>query len=387
MIAGTAPYTLRPQALFRGQPETALRDQNMATLLQEGIPLSPAQELGSPAASTMESVMRYLPTSAPAVARQEDMTMRGWTRSVMRRAGINSDIATPEILRDARQAFGREYDTLVRATKFPDVNTPTGAQWRDALFNDLADIETRNAIGFSDSVNRVYDGRKNELLSYLTGQKKLTGERYQELQSQLAEEANRLGRSTEPGSQAGEAAFRDLRTWLSNAVETAPTNPGLRDRWADVNRRYYAFSRIEDTMQMAGQDKLNTGFIPPRQFASVIQRSDPRAWVEERGDLQRIARAGAAILPDPIPNSGTAQRAFAQDILTGGKRSIPVTTATVGAEYAGIPLLDPLLMLGGPYAASRLWYGQRYSPGAQAVIGGQALSGAMPGVPGLLGGQ
>lgn len=387
MVAGAAPFAVRPSVLFRGQPETALRGQNMQVLLQEGVPLSPAQEIGSPAASTMESVMRYLPTSAPAVARQEDATMRGWTRSIMRRAGINSDIATPEVLRDARQAFGKEYDTLVRATKFPDVNTPVGAAWRDSLFNELADIEARNAIGFSDSVNRVYAGRKNELLEYLTGGKKLTGDRYQELQSQLAEEANRLARSTEPGSQAGEAAFRDLRSWLANAVESAPANPGLRDRWADVNRRYYAFSRIEDTMQMAGQDKLNTGFIPPRQFASVIQRSDPRAWVEERGDLQRIARAGAAILPDPVPNSGTAQRTFAQDILTGGKRALPAAGVGAGATAAGIPLLDPLLMLGGPYAASRLWYGQRYSPGAQAVIGGQALSGAMPGVPGLLGGQ
>lgn len=387
MVAGAAPFAMRPSVLFRGQPETALRDQNIRALQQEGVPLSPAQEIGSPAASTMESVMRYLPTSAPAVARQEDATLRAWTRSIMRRAGINSDIATPEVLRDARQAFGQEYDTLVRATKFPDVNTPVGAAWRDALFNDLADIEARNAIGFSDSVNRVYSGRKNELLDYLTGQKKLTGERYQQLQSQLAEEANRLGRSTEPGSQAGEAAFRDLRTWLANAVESAPTNPGLRDRWADVNRRYYTFSRIEDTMQMAGQDKLNTGFVPPRQFASVIQRSDPRAWVEERGDLQRIARAGAAILPDPVPNSGTAQRSFAQDILTGGKRALPAAGVGAGATAAGIPFVDPLLMLGGPYAASRLWYGRRYTPAEAGVLSGQALGGALPGIPGLLGGQ
>lgn len=361
-IAGALPFLARPGNFF---PNTGgdVRAGNVRTLQEAGVPITPGQELGNPAAQVTESVMRYLPTSAPTVARVEDQQMRAFTRNIMKEAGIDSDIATPEVLNKARQDFGKRYDALEAKTRMKGDND---------LFNDLLQIEQNYVVGFPDQIKPTYKARVDEVLKYAAGEKAADGKTYHRLQSQLSEEVARANRSTEPWAAYYGEAMAGLQTALAKAMERSAPE-GLRDQWKELNRQYMVFSRIEDTMGRAGQDKLNTGFIPPQQIGAVERGRNPRQWAEGGSPFTDFVRAGAAVLPDPVPNSGTAQRSFVQDLLTGGKRGAPAAVAGGAAQAAGVTALDPTMSLLLPYIVSKGWYAPRMAPEVQGLLAARSI--------------
>lgn len=371
IAGGSVPYMARPNALLpQGGPE---QQRLVRSLEAEGIPITPGQRANSPFGRVVESVLKYLPTSATRSAAIEDDQMRTFTRSVMRHAGLTADDAAPETLRNARTALGREYDQLEAATQIqPDRQ----------FLTDLQQVHSRYAQGFDDSVRGVYQQRLQDLVEFARqgpNGARVDGGNFRALQSQLAEDATAATRSGRPSDLAFARAMRGMQDSLEGLVERSAA-PGLADRWRDLNRRYAVFSIIEDTMGQAGQEKLRTGFIPPQGLGGQVRGRDKRAWAEERNAFGNLARAGAAILPDPVPNSGTTQRSGVQNALTGGTRSAAAAAAGAGASHFG--LIDPVLGLAGPYAASRMWYGRNYTQPEQALIGAQAGRGSLEGLLG-----
>lgn len=365
VIAGTAPYVARPQNIF---PKMGgdIRAQNVKILQEAGIPTTPGQELGNTAAQTVESVMKYLPTSAPTVAKAEDQQMRAFTKKILGFAGIESDIATPEVLTKARQDFGKRYDAL---------EAQTSLKGDGQLFDDLLSIERNYVDGFPDSIKGTYKKKMDEVLKYAAGEKSAEGKTYHRLQSELSEQIAKAAASPDPSFSYYGEAMSKLQDALANAMQRSSPKE-LKDAWSNLNKQYAIFSRVEDAMARAGQEKLNTGFIPPRQIASVQKFRNPTAYVEARDDFSKLIRAGEAILPDPIPNSGTAQRSFYQDLLTGGKRGAPALAAGGAAQAAGISLLDPALSLAVPYVASKAWYAPRKPTEFQGLLAAQAVRGS-----------
>lgn len=362
VVAGSLPFLARPGNFF---PNTGgeIRAGNVRTLREAGIPITPGQELGNPAAQVTESVMRYLPTSAPTVARVEDQQMRAFTRNIMKQAGIESDIATPEVLNKARQDFGKRYDALEAKTQMKGDGD---------LFNDLLQIEQNYVVGFPDQIKPTYKARVDEVLKYAAGEKVADGKTYHRLQSQLSEEIARANRSTEPWAAYYGEAMSGLQNALAKAMERSAPE-GLRDQWKDLNRQYAIFSRIEDTMGRAGQEKLNTGFIPPQQIGAVERGRNQRQWAEGGNPFTDFVRAGAAVLPDPVPNSGTAQRSFVQDLLTGGKRGVPAAGGVAASNAMGMTAIDPMMSLAIPYAVSKAWYAPRMAPEVQGLLAARSI--------------
>lgn len=344
-----------------------LRAGNVKALEDAGIPITPAQRTGNKFGELVESVMRYLPTSAPTAARVEDQQMRAWTKTILKQAGIDSDVATPEVLSKTRKDFGTEYKTLEKATPF---------RGDDQLFADLANIENGYVRGMPD-VAPVWEKMRDSILNYASG-KAGDGVDYHRLQSRISEELTRANRSTSPSAGYWAEALGEMQKSLAASMERAAGSRELRDAWKDVNRRYMVFSRIEDTMARAGNDKLNTGFLPPQQLAAVERGRNPRQFVEGGDPLTDLARAGAAVLPDPVPNSGTAQRSYAQDLLTGGGRVLGTRQGNVsGAAQGGaVTFIDPVTSLALPYFAAKAWHAPNLTREQQIMLGIQSGRGA-----------
>ncbi|MFO0292687.1 MAG: hypothetical protein ACK51F_05050 [Rhodospirillales bacterium] len=372
--AGSAPYMTRPANLL---PDAGPEQARLVNVLEQaGVPVSPGQRANSPFGRVFESVLKYLPTSATRSATFDDNQMRAYTRSVMRHAGLNAETADPATLTAARQAFGNEYNILEASTTIrPDRQ----------FLTDLRATDARYRRGFSDQVKNLYEQRLQELTTFATsrGNPQVDGVNYHALQSQLAEDIKASMRSTEPTTLAYGRALRGLSDALEGLVERS-AGPGQADAWRDLNRRYAVFSVIEDTMATAGQEKIRTGFIPPAGLGNQVRGRDGRAWAEERNPFAELTRAGAGILPDPVPNSGTAQRSFATDLATGFSRSLPAAGAGIGAGAVGLGgLYSAGAALAGPYAASRMWYGRNYTMPEAAMIGARSIEGASD--EGLLG--
>ena len=368
VAAGAAPF-IRPTTVVPPSGG-AMRSEQVRMLQERGVPLTPAAETGSPFLSTMESVMKFLPTSATRAVSAEDLQQRGFTKTIMKQAGIESDIATPEVLREARKKIGGQYDALEAQTQL---------RGDEQLFNDLLEIENSYVRGFPDTIKPVYKARVDEVLKYVTGEKTGDGGTYKKLQSALSEDASKAERSQDPTLGYYGEAMRGLQRALESAMERSAGSPELKDKWRDLNRRYAVFSRIEDAMGSAGQEKLGTGFIPPVQLAAAERRRiGPQQYAEGGTDFTELVRAGASVIPNPVPNSGTAQRSFVQNLLTGARSSAAPTAA--GGALGGVLGFDPvstLAALGGPYATSKGYYGRKIPLPVLGLLGAQAGRGAM----------
>jgi hypothetical protein len=387
MVAGTAAGTLpslRPNHILPNQASP--NRQAMNQLLQElGVPLSPAQQLASTPGQVAESVMKYLPTSAPAVARMEDMQGRANTAAAFRMAGQNADNALPETLQRVQQDFGRRFDRLDEATMVqPDIEFGQGMQR----------VQQGYVRGLNDQQRELFDDTVAQLQQFVNGRAQgavMPGVNYRMVDGELRETAARALRSDDPSIlQYGRAisALRDelqalmersaVRQQSTQIGEQPLSGAGLAEAWRETNRDYARFQRIVEAMGRAGgQEKLNSGFISPRQLAAAERASiGPQRYAMSDDPFTRFVRAGEAVLPDPVPNSGTAQRSFMQDLMTGGRRGAPAAAAGAGANAAGIAAIDPVSSLGLPYLISRNWYAPRTSGEALGLLASQSLRGA-----------
>jgi len=349
-----------PSSRTTTMPPNKIRTENVSRLEREGIPVSPAQRSGAPLSQTMESVMRYLPASTGEASKFMDLQHRAFTQALLRRAGIESDTASPEVLRAAQEKFGQRYANLESQTVL------TGGS--NKLFNKLADIESEYGRGFSDQMRTQFLTMRDDLLNWAAGTPR-RGQNYQRMQEELSAEISKAARSDAPGSERYRQALQGLRRALFDLMEQN-TPPKIAQQWREINRQYAIFKTIEESMLDPSQQTLNTNFINPKVIAREQKSALPDEWT--RGDptidsFTNLVKAGAALIPDPIPNSGTAQRMFAQDILTGGRQmfsspSGPVVGAAQGmaglGTQAAATAIDPFLGVGIPYTTSKFWYRQ-----------------------------
>jgi hypothetical protein len=394
LLAGAGPYAIRPENIsgvartFTGYQGDPGRARNIQILTDAGVPTTPAQRIGNPGASGVESVLRYLPTSAGRSAEVADAQQRAVSRHILRGAGIDSEVASPQVLEAAQRNFSRQYQNLERNIQIRADND---------FVNDLRAVAANYAQGFGSEARSSFDAKMRDLLNFarigINGQNmigsapnaRIPGRNYQVMRDQL--ESAAAGAERQGGADAANFAnaMRGMRDALDNVMErSAP--PGVADAWRDVNQRYAAFSAIKDTMQKqggGGADKLNTNFIPASQYGDVVRNRYPEQWVRDTGrDWIDFARAAKAIVPDPIPNSGTAQRSFVQNMITtpfttiakGASGSLAGGAAAGGAGAAHY--FEPVSMTLGPYLAARAWYGQRLPADQLGILAAQSALGS-----------
>lgn len=360
-----------PTAPTAPMPPNETRRGNVERLESEGIPISPGQRSGAPLTQTMESTLAYLPGSAGQTAKFQDLQQRAYTKALLRRAGIDSDVASQEVLRGGRTRFNQAYDYLEQNTRLMGGS--------NTLFNRLAQVESQYGQGFSDQMQRTFRTMRDDLLNWSAGTPR-PGQTYQRMQEELSAEISKAGRSDAPGSERYQQALLGLRKGLTDLMEEN-TPPEIAQQWRQVNREYAIFKTIEESMLDPSQKTINSGFINPRVIAREQKSQLPDEWT--RGDpnldsFTNLVKSGAGIIPDPIPNSGTAQRMFAQDLLTGGREMFglgggdPLQRISQAARggigtAASVTVVDPITGLLVPNLVSRAFYRQPQQRGPIAI--------------------
>jgi len=361
-----------PTAPTAPMPPNEIRRGNVQRLESEGIPISPGQRSGAPLTQTMESTMAYLPGSTGQAAKFQDLQQRAYTKALLRRAGIDSDVASQEVLGAGRKRFNEAYGYLEQNTKLMGGSEP--------LFNRLAEIEREYGKGFSDQMKVTFRNMRDDLLEWSAGTPR-PGQTYQRMQEELSGEISKAGLNTDPGSKRYQQALFGLRKALTNLMEEN-TPPEIAQQWRQINREYAIFKTIEKAMLDPAQKTINSGFINPRVIAREQKSQLPDEWTRGDPDLDNftnLVKSGAGIIPDPIPNSGTAQRMLAQDILTGGGQALGLTGGGSLAERASrfaragagtaasVTVVDPITGFLVPNLVSRAFYRQPQQRGPIAI--------------------
>lgn len=295
----------------------------------EGIPLSPGQLTGSRPMRALESVFGTLPTTA---GKQEAFTQtqrEAFNRAVMSRAGIvGDDLATPDVLQAAKQRIGGEMGAIAGRNTMQVDATAMQAVQQQALDarRYLTGDQARPVMNrIEDFINKIQVGPNNGAT--------VEGQAFAKLDSALSAHI----RSVSDGNARD--ALRGLRDTLRKAMD-ASISPDDAAAWSEARRQYANYKTIESAMNQPSAATA-AGNIPPAALSQALARGPQRSYAMGYGDLNDLSRVGRAFVQDAVPNSGTPERAYMINLLTGGVGGFGAGGAEGAALGAAAALAGP----------------------------------------------
>jgi hypothetical protein len=353
VLSAFAPSALR--RVVSPLPTNQARADAVDALRNEGVTeLTPGQITG-------RNSLRYFESEKGGAtgARVMEAQAEQFTAAALRRAGINANRATPEVIDEAFTRIGGEFDGLAARN-----NLRFDSRMNQELI-DVYDDYTSLVPQSSQAPiirNTLQDLTNSSAALAQQGQNTFSGASYQALRSRMDKAARAL-RITDP--QAAEA-LRGIRDALDSAMERSITrsNPQDAGAWREARRQYRNMLVIEDAATGAGENAA-LGLISPASLKNATKRQGKRAYARGQGEFSELARSGEAIMK-PLPQSGTAPRLAAQGLMSG-VGALAGGTATGTAEGGA---LGAIAGLAGPRAAARIAMSQ---PG-RAYLGNQLLA-------------
>lgn len=353
-VAGASGAARRAITPFEASPH---RIAAADALMREGVDLTAGQRTGSQG-------LRYAESELGGMADMTDLQAEQFTSAALSRAGVSGNRATPEVMSEAYENLGNQFDDLAAR------NTITGDQ---QLVQDLGDTwsEYTSLVNESERAPIIESTIRDVANAIQQNNGTITGEAYKSLRS-------RLGRALK-GSKDPELKFsiRSVQDALDGAMERSMQAAGSPDlgAWQQVRSDYANFKILEDAAAGAGEAAA-MGIISPARLRSAIARQNKGAYVRGQGDFAELARSGVATM-NPLPQSGTAPRTAVRNMFMGlptiagaglGGASGDVMTALMGAGVgAAVPSVVGRAIASGP--------GQRY-------LGNQLLTGVNSGATG-----
>lgn len=346
---------------FMTSPERAAA---VNALAREGVETSAGQRTGS-------NTLRYAEREIGGQRAENLFERQGeqFTAAALRRAGINANRATPDVIDDAFDSIGKRFDDLAAR------NTLVADQ---RLASDLIGISDDYMQMVPESMRApIVQNTLADIAAAMRGGGAIPGDTYQSLRSRLDRTARSAARDPELSS-----ALRGIKNSLDAAMERSisTSNPADAGAWREVRNQYRNMLVIERAATGAGENAAMGTISPSSLRNAAVTKQGRRNYARGQGDFAELARSGEAIMRD-MPNSGTAGRINAQNIGVGlaGLLGAGAGTAT-GDPYnaalgAGIGLMAPRLagraMLTPAvqgYLSNQLGQQLTVSPAARAMI-------------------
>jgi len=314
-------------------PAAPERQRAVNALRQEGVTdLTAGQTTGS-------QKLRYMESELGGVRAEGIMENQAeqFTRAALRRAGIDAARATPEVVDNAFQRIGQQFDDLSRNNAMvPD----------RGFVNDLRDALQWYAGRVSPPNRAPIIADYATEIANVAQRGNIPGEVYQSLRSRIARDARGAG------DQYIAQTLRELENTLDDAMERsiAAFNPADLGGWREARRQYRNILVIEKAATGAGENAA-LGLLSPSQLRNATVQQGRRAYARGQGDFAELARSGEAVMKS-LPQSGTSPRHAARNIIAG----IPaILGASAGSSVGGIGggVLGGVIGAAAPFAAGR----------------------------------
>lgn len=312
-VTGVSAGVRRAVTPFASSPER----QALADILKrEGVDLTAGQRTGS-------ERLRYAENEIGGRVARRIAERQGeqFTAAALRRAGIDANRATPEVMDAAFTRIGQPFDGLASRNRLvPDQQFASDLSDTIRGYNQLVN-ETARAPIVMDTAADIAQMARNGI----------TGEAYQALRSRLDQAARASAR--DPQLQD---ALYGLRNTLDDGMERSiiMNNPSDLGKWREARSQYRNMLVLEKAATGAGENAAQ-GLISPSQLRNAtVTGQGRRNYARGKGDFADLARAGEAVMK-PLPNSGTAGRINAQNLGAGMFSTLGGIAGTAGG---GIPI-------------------------------------------------
>lgn len=343
---------------------TPERQRLVEMLDAEGVPLTAGERTGSKPLMKTEQMLGQTPGSAGGVASDVMQQQAAVNRAVARRAGLDTDTLTTDVLNTHRDALGTEIGRLAASN---NMQLPTGfLQQVGQVRQSLRYMKTEAA----QEIGARLDQLRDMITVDPNGNPVLAGPHYQTLMSEVRD-------AIPAATGVARTNLLQFRDMLRQQME-ASMLPQDAANWRQLNRHYANTAVIQDAMGGAGANAAE-GNISLPQLRQAINRSlGSDAYGRGYGDLNDLARSGQSVLRKP-PDSGSPQGTMINKLLTGSS----ILSAGAGSQLGGVegamigatvPVLAPWAI--GAAIRGRI-PGTEFSPG-QAYLTNQVARGASP---------
>lgn len=331
---------------------TPERQAALGVLDAAGVPTNVAQRTGSKAMANVNAAMDNLPLTAGPQQAIRDAQQGAFNRAVGRTFGVDATALTDDVIRQARGDIGQRFTDL-SARNALDTNAST-------LVPELANLQGRVNKFETGDVSRVVRNYIDEILAKVDGNGQIPGEAYRKLDSAI-------GKQMRSASGDMSSALGDLQRILRDSMDQSIT-PADQSAWREARGLYKNMLTVGKNAE-----RSPVGDVSPSTLLTTV-RANPSTQ-----ELQDLAKAGKAILPGRVGDSGTAQRLMYQGLLTGSTLGSGLLSGQ-DAETTGALTAASLL---GPRAAQLLIN----SPATQRYLTQGYLQGAVPAQIGSAGAQ
>jgi hypothetical protein len=311
VLGGVAPSLAR--RAVTPLPVSPERQALLSTLKKEGVELTAGQSSGRQGLRYFESEL-----GGGKVANLMEKQGEQFTAAALKRAGITSNRATPEVMDKAFTRIGNQFENLGRRHSLP----------ADArLATDVADVVTDYAAlvppaGRAPIVQKMATDLVN------AAQNGMKGDAYNALTSRLA----RMARNNKDPQLA--EALRGMRHSVDEAMERHLASIGSPDlpAWQTARKEYRNIIVLEQAAAGAGE-KAAEGILSTSLLRNAtVQNQGKRNYVRGEGDFADLVRAGEATMK-PLPQSGTAPRTAVR----AAGQSVPTLAGAALGSPAGLP--------------------------------------------------
>lgn len=304
--------------------------QRLAALAAEkyGIPLDAAAKTGNKALQTVNAAMENMPITSGVEAAKKNAIRQAFTREVMKTLGETTEEATPATFGAAKARMGGEFERI-----FNKVNVNLDDK---GVQEGLGKVVQNAVDTLPPDQARIVAKRTSDLFSKIGEDGSIAGKAYQAWRSDIQSQA------TKTSDEWLATHLRDLYRVVDQAAYKSAAEAGEEGALKTVRGQYRNMKTIEPLVA-----KAENGTISPSLLRGAVMQHTPDYATGGGSDLGELARIGRLFVSDQVPNSGTAQRAMAQTLLTGGIGG--ATWATTGdpnmAMKAGMGTLAGTVLL------------------------------------------
>lgn len=303
-----------------------------------GVNLTPGQILGGGARS-IEDKLQSLPIAGGAVRAARERGIDSFNRAAVNRTlgpigkTLPEHVATGhDAVKFAEDALGDAYDALL-----PNLTVTPDAQLAAGLKSLGPQIQALPAPR-QKQLKTILD----QAVSKLGRTGPVGGKEFKAVESDLSTFVRRYGATPDGDQQAMASVVADFRDELRDLLTRQ--NPNAAAELKAINTGYANLVRVQAA---AGRSSAPEGIFSASGLNSAVRAgaSGVRKKSMSKGEalMQDLSGAGKSVLPDSVPNTGSADRLMSGDLisnLTGLLASLPVIPLySEPVQKALVPLL------------------------------------------------
>ena len=250
-------------------------------LAKEGVIPTAGQRTGQEATMLMED--------ATEAGRQLVETAReNFTRAALRRVGIDSNRATPDVLQEATDRLSGIYANTIRAAE---------SQAQKGDFKDAFRVVSKLRSNSTDGVPEAFNKIVQQVRRSVKNGKPMNGVQLQNAHSNMS------ALSTQ-GGPVGVAA-REMKDFLEGLVSRG-LPPEASQQWAQARKEWRNLFAVQKALEVGEAGKK--GIITPQRLdVATRQIFGGKSNVMAKSELGELARAGSLVMKT-LPNSYTQAR-------------------------------------------------------------------------------